>query len=464
MRNTTTISALTLATCLGGCLVQMPGYLDAGDEDSTSESSGSESSGTTQGSTETGMDTDATTTMGETGDPPPDPVGIDGDGCQDAVDILIVVDNSGSMGILQRRFAESIEALLHPLDEAGVDWRLGVTTTDVGNPWCPPEITTPESGELQMRACNDHLEDFLFDNGFLDVRDEACNEICPYGPGKLQTMPTTTALDPDPSSRPWLERIDGQSNLPDQVDPAVASLCLVPQGINGCGFEAPLRAMELAILRSDDPMDAQFGFIREDASLLVVLFSDEVDCSHDPNAASIFDADGLKTFWADPDSSFPTSAVCWNAGVSCTGEPDDLDCETADKMPDGSPAVPSDAVLFSTVGLSGALAQLEAAKRAIDPGADVGMLVISGLGLDDQLHYTDVSDSDPSYQESFGAGPGCVDDSVPPGLNGPIQALPPVRMLEVAESISSAPLASICAADYDERFAGVLDRLVGSCE
>src|SRR5690606_795350 len=135
-------------------------------------------------------------------------------------DILFVVDNSGSMEVLQRRLAESVDALLVPLEDAGVDWRLAITTTDVGhNLWCPENSSTPERGEFQFRSCKDHLDDFLFNNGLVDAKDVSCNDICPYPAGKLVTLPTTTAGDPQPTSRPWMQRIAGASNLPQDIDP-----------------------------------------------------------------------------------------------------------------------------------------------------------------------------------------------------------------------------------------------------
>ena len=52
----------------------------------------------------------------------------------DGVSILLVVDNSGSMGTAQAILTSRITDLVAPLDAAGIDWRLGVTTTDNGNP------------------------------------------------------------------------------------------------------------------------------------------------------------------------------------------------------------------------------------------------------------------------------------------------------------------------------------------
>src|SRR5690606_25930533 len=168
------------------------------------------------------------------------------------------------------------------------------------------------------QACNDHIDDFLFQEGLIDVRDVACNDLCPYPPGTLQTTPTTTAEDPVPTERPWLERIGGQTNLPEDVDPLVAALCMVPQGVNGGGFEQPLESVARALTRATTPNEPEYGFLRADASLLVLIVTDEVDCSHAPNHETIFDQAGNKAFWSDPQSAYPTSAVCWNAGVACT--------------------------------------------------------------------------------------------------------------------------------------------------
>ncbi|HLT37172.1 MAG TPA: hypothetical protein VK034_12840, partial [Enhygromyxa sp.] len=65
-----------------------------------------------------------------TGDGDGDPSG-DGDrGCTDALDILMVIDNSGTMGEAQRRLVLALPGLIEALDAAEVDWRVGITTTD----------------------------------------------------------------------------------------------------------------------------------------------------------------------------------------------------------------------------------------------------------------------------------------------------------------------------------------------
>jgi hypothetical protein len=451
MRNSTaTITMVITGYLLGGCLVQKDGNLE-GDDDSTTGPA-DEGDGDGDGEGEGDGDGD--------GDPPA-PQSIDGDGCQAGLDILLILDNSGSMGEEQALLAGALfDPLLSSLDLDGLDWRLAITTTDMGtNPWCPPHTGTPENGHFQLQSCNEHLDDFVFGSGAVDVQDLACNDICAYPPGKISTLATTTADDPQPASRPWLERIGGNSNLSMDLDPVAAALCLVPQGINGCGFEQPLEAMAAALELATTPGNAESGFLRDEAGLLVIIVTDEVDCSHADE--SIFLQEGNRTFWSDPQSAFPTSAVCWNAGVSCVGDPSGYDdCVATNFDVDGNETMPDQAVLHPVGRYVDVLHQIEQQKRALDPGADVSVLVISGLGTDGQLHYAD-TDADPTFQDAFGIGPGC--DA--PGIdNGePLQAVPPVRLREVGEAMSSESLASICDPSYFEALSGVYDRLLGSC-
>src|SRR5262245_10612872 len=119
-----------LLALVAGCVVQVPAVLDAGEGDDA----------------ETGVGPDGDDgEMSDTGDDPiaavpgpePDPGPTDGDGCVESLDILVVMDNSGSMGGDQAQTTHSLPLLLDGLDLLDVDWRLAVTTTDNGNMWCP---------------------------------------------------------------------------------------------------------------------------------------------------------------------------------------------------------------------------------------------------------------------------------------------------------------------------------------
>jgi hypothetical protein len=158
-----------------------------------------------------------------------------------AIDLLFVVDNSGSMGTEQARAAEAIAAFAQATEAlGGADIRIGFTTTDNGNPWCG--TTSAEAGNLQLSACTSRLDEFVFDGvTMIDSTQEACLDLC--GLEAIPVLPTTTHVDEVATPRPWLEVGPQGSNL-DGVSLAEALSCAAPQGINGCGFEQPLESMK----------------------------------------------------------------------------------------------------------------------------------------------------------------------------------------------------------------------------
>ena len=74
-----------------------------------------------------------------------------------SVDILFVIDNSSSMGPAQAKLAADFDVFIDALESSPIeiDYRIGVTTTDNGNPWCPGG--TPEAGNLVLESCKNRL-------------------------------------------------------------------------------------------------------------------------------------------------------------------------------------------------------------------------------------------------------------------------------------------------------------------
>jgi len=397
-----------------------------------------------EGTGESGETGEGTTTGGGGGGGLPLAVNKD-------VDILFVIDNSGSMGEEQAILAANVGSFIDVLeaDQVEANYRIGITTTDNGNPWCPPGQTTPEGGQLVSSPCTERLGDFVFNNGEVDVRDLACNDICTLDPAELEILPTTTDVDPNPVARPWLERIEGHKNIPDGTSTAAAFACFGPMGINGCGFESPLESMYLALVRAQNIDEASYGFLRQNAILAVVIVTDEADCSYNKDFATIFEADGNKVFWSDPADSFPSSAVCWNAGVECSGDPSSYaSCDPVNKDEDGNPGVgDAAAVLHPMSRYIGLLDGLEAEKQEISADNQVVVSLIAGVGVDGVPHYADVDLSDSEFQHSFGIGPGCTAPN-PLDPNSPVEAVPPVRLRVLTEAFTPDNMFSICEADY----------------
>lgn len=183
-------------------------------------------------------------------------------------DVLIVIDNSSSMGEAQASLAAEMNFLVEALERYGVyDLHIGVITTDMG------------TGELG--TCG------------------------PGDGGALQSAPRGSCTGPG-DSYIWLNEYgrNYQGTLAETL------ACIVPVGTTGCDFPQPLAAIEAAL---DGSVLANGGFLREDAVLAILVYTDADDCSaSDP---AIFDpAQDL-----GPLSTFR----CFQQGVTCDQEIDD---------------------------------------------------------------------------------------------------------------------------------------------
>lgn len=383
------------------------------------------------------------------------------------VDILFVIDNSGSMGEEQGLLAANFPAFVGVLEAEDVkaNYRLGITTTDNGNPWCGS--TSPEAGKLQLSSCRSRTGQFVFNgNPPADATAVACTDVC--NADSIEIAPTTTEFDPEPAPRPWMESIEGKTNLAGDITTTEAFQCFGPQGIAGCGFESHLESMYKAFLRAQNDKEEQYGFLRSNAILSIVIVTDEVDCSYNNKYQSIFlpEADGgdPTVFWSDPDASAPTSAVCWNAGVVCqgTGTPYDS-CESSNKDVTGATGVSDgDAVLHPLNRYVEFVSQLELAKQKITPSQEVLVGLIAGVpdGYDGELTYS--NSLDPGDQGDFGIGPGCEYDQDGDPLTAPATARPPVRMREFAEEfeVGGAPnIYSICQDSYSDALEAIANTI-----
>jgi hypothetical protein len=440
------------------------------------------------GSTTTGVDSldltgasegsasSGTTAIDDTG-PGPLPCGDpDGVGCNNKIDLLFVIDNSGTMGEEQLNLAKNFPMLIEQLqsledvqgNRVGADVNIMVTTTDFDNPQCHGPWTKPDyvpaKGSPVFSPCVERLERFT---GYGDdplVIEEACLEVCdPAAPA---------------APRDQFIHFDADGSNVDGGSPADALACLGPQGIDGCGFEAPLETMLQALNPSacwNDPQgctDPAWAFIeepfmRDGAVLAIALITDEADCS--VKDFSIMDEPVFMEL--DPLSRLPmpSSAICWNAGVVCT-ELDPLTgqysgCISANKDVQGQVGVSdADAVLQPLQRYKGLLGALRAEGREVimlgvlgvpevEAHADVPPHQPIEGGLE-ALVYRDWRDPDvpaggdilpdewadgvraEHKQFEFGIGPGCTGYD-PAGGTYTGQAIPPVRIRDVCEGLNT---------------------------
>ncbi len=424
------------------------------------------------------------------------------------VDLVLVIDNSGTMGEeqlnLARNFPQLVDELMGLVDVHGnpvdPDVNIMVTTTDFGHPLCTafqkPDYE-PRQGAPVYTGCNSRIQRFTgLDPVDPVVIEEACTEGCPS-----DVAPGEHFINFGPRG----------SNVPND-DVHAALSCIGPQGIDGCGFEAPLETMLRAIdenacwNRPDQPQcdestewaAAQRGFLRDDATLVIAIISDELDCSvQAPGGYSYFtDVDNAAYWELDPATGTlrPSSAICFNAGVTC----EDGD---GDGIYESCTASTND-VLHPVERYTAYLDYLVESR-----GKDVVMLGIFGVpevvahdpeppyeptagGVADLVYRqwqdfpypagdilpeewdAGVRAADKTFE--FGAlGPGCTGTDGLGNFTG--QGLPPVRMRQVCESLDSVDAAtgepqvrccieSICDTDFSPAIrclTGLLSATIG---
>ncbi|NVB40278.1 VWA domain-containing protein [Pseudenhygromyxa sp. WMMC2535] len=352
------------------------------------------------------------------------------------VDVLLVVDNSGSMGEEQANLAANFGPFIEELEAVGADYRIGITTTDLGGRNC---VSESNGGDLILSSCLDRPETFVF--GSDDQYAAACESHCALSDAQLEIQPSADDAG-ETAVRPWIESYNGVSNLPEGVDPLAAFQCFAPQGISGCGWESPLEAMSQALENMHNPERPEYGFLRDDALLAILVITDEADCSfNSAHSTALFDSE---VFYSEG-ANYATSAVCWNAGTACEGDSPYSSCIDVDRDESGAETdVAADAVLYP---VSGYVEQLAAEAASKSAGREVLVSVIAGVPLDyagGELVYADDPDAD--QQELFGIGPGCsntVGDTVQ-------TAIPPVRLKTFAEAFAGdgVNLYSVCDDDY----------------
>lgn len=183
------------------------------------------------------------------------------------VDLLVLVDNSGSMAqeqaALTLRLGELLEELVHPTDRDGdgaldhppvTDIHLGVVTSDLG------------AGGYAITTCED--EPVVGDDGCLH------NEAAPAVGGcdiEYPTWLTWRVLDEATYS---VEQLAGDFTCIGTIQDTWPMV--------GCGWEQPLEALRRALTTQQAAGGCNEGFLRPDSLLVLIVLTDEDDASVDP--------------------------------------------------------------------------------------------------------------------------------------------------------------------------------------
>ncbi len=165
------------------------------------------------------------------------------------LDILFVIDNSNSMREEQDAVARELTGFIDELKKGGgvpADFNIGVITTTVYQNARIAGMTYYQPYPLQSGRLRP-VPNYFEDGGF-----------------ELETTNERLLVGTDPELIPKFAR-------------------LVRQGVFGSGHETPFEAVRLALLGelADVPIadGGNGGFLRDEARLLIVVLTDEDDCS-----------------------------------------------------------------------------------------------------------------------------------------------------------------------------------------
>ncbi len=246
------------------------------------------------------------------------------------LDILFVIDNSGSMKEEQEGVARELTAFVNKLRVAG-----GVKQ------------------EIRVGAITTTVYENFFDNGVGIYRACSGGYFCTQS-GKLQPVPD---VSPDGGVIPG----SGSQRVIDAADDALSEKFarLVQQGTSGSGQETPFEALRLALVDLMGTPLAQGGnggFLRDGARLLIVVLTDEDDCSEKgrPPKVSV--------------GQNPSIDYCGDKAMQLTTVAEYFDIFNGLKNSDGS----KKEVVYTTIGPVGRMNK--AAMRVLDPvvGPDGG--------------------------------------------------------------------------------------------
>lgn len=186
------------------------------------------------------------------------------------IDIVVLVDNSGSMAeeqaVLALRFADALAELLDPpLDPY------------TGRPTHPPvedlnlAVISPDMGTAghELWTCSRPFGG-----------DQGCFLHEPRLPGCAAAYPAFLSRNPSNADSYPVSRL------------AADFACVATLGTSGCGFEQPLAAMQAALTPPNSGSSGcNAGFLRPDSILVLLFVTDEDDCSVRPEHPEMFDQD-----------------------------------------------------------------------------------------------------------------------------------------------------------------------------
>jgi hypothetical protein len=317
------------------------------------------------------------------------------------LDILFVIDNSGSMAGEQMSLAQNFPTFISVLQqiEGGLpNVHIGIVSSNVG-----------AAGQASVPGCSGQGDD-----GNLLVR-AGCSGL--NGQFISDVANAQGTRDTNYSGR-----------LEDLFS------CMAQLGTGGCGFEMHLESAYRALQPNKNP-----GFYRRDAYLAVIIIADEDDCSTE-----------MGTMFGEPTAGLNsplgprTSFRCFEFGVKCDNDPNPRAFGTKT----GCKPNPNSEYMFE---IDKYVTFLKGLKE------DPSLVIVAGIvGIDDDMH-TVVVGPDPMTPQNPSVEKSCF-------LNDPNDpndgAAPPIRLAEFLRQFANRnSQTSICSATLQDALRNIAELL-----
>jgi hypothetical protein len=323
------------------------------------------------------------------------------------VDILVLVDYSGSMAqeevALIMRLPELFDELINPTDADGdgrldhpavTDIHVGVISADLG------------IGGFAVPTCLDDPWDG--DNGCL------LHEAAPDTEGCAPSYPLFLSYDAaDPTSS-----LEGLTR-----DYRCIGFISDYPGVAACGWEQPLAAIRRATTENAGPGACNEGFLRPDSLLVLIILSDEDDCSVLPDHPEMFD---------------PARTDLGHLNIRCHVYPEFV--EPVENFVAATHALRADRPDRLVVGMI--VGVPPDAPECTGSGEEIPAC-LSVPAMQEQLDPAMLTQLIPSCNSAMGI------------------AMPPVRLVRMAQQLGdTATVGSICLTDYRDTIRAITQKVV----
>ena len=410
-------------------------------------------------------------------------------------DILLVVDNSGSMGEEINELRNNVDLFLQKLSQSDNNFRLGIITTDVE---C--NLPTKTCGPLDNVACCNNISGAPCSDTDSNGDGTIDGSNCDGGRLRSELGEKRIFDRPAESARTvWINDVNGVLNL---------------LGTRGSSFESGLEAVRIAVACSlglPECPDANVsilnqGFIRDEADLVLLFLTDEDDCSfriENPDCTS-----SSRSAYCPPNSvQEQTAHLCsshecyayWLDTQAADGVLDDparvsLTCSNAPRADNRPPPLPrsvndyisdfkrfkgNDVRKIRAAGILGAAASNRSSLGAAALGCYsslAGPVASCGCSLQSSSYLDDIADTEKDVYCAVTKNNGQLSYRSPNFPNASsitkagCEAMPGGRYVQFLENLASARNAvgsrtdtlidSICQGKYDQTLTNIVNNVI----